>query len=404
MKSRWLGAALVAAGLGVGTVRAQSGYLPTPVGAARIPEPVPDCEPPPQMMPGPLSPYTLPAVNTDCNSLPAGHSSAFQCEEYAHHNECYFHVGAVGFEREKFGSMVMAVADPTGRETGIFPVGARPLIDLQDISQHMQWGVTATAGYMCGSGAIEVSALYVFQQNIGSRFAGSGRIDGFFVNPPPGFAGDRGLWLQADVMSNQQRSSLLSGEVNYRVSNVAFNDLELIVGARYIDFKDQLDNFTDDDGLTFPLANGRPDPRLQALYRTQTLNQMVGPQIGFEYDTILWKCTWPIVSGGFVGKAAYAVDLARTEHLLVRGDGFPGFDVRHNTINASSGIFEVGGFVEMHLTEKCRLRGGYNVIWLTGVKMAQDQIDFNLANPQGQDNRHGSVYFAGPTVELQFLF
>src|SRR5260370_31310074 len=123
MKSRWLGAALIAAGLGVGRLSAQSGSLPTPVGTARIPEPVPVSEPPPQMMPGPLSPYTLPAVNTDCTSLPAGHSSAFQCEEYAHHNEAYFHVGAVGLEREKYGHKVMAVADPTGIDTGIFPAG-----------------------------------------------------------------------------------------------------------------------------------------------------------------------------------------------------------------------------------------------------------------------------------------
>jgi hypothetical protein len=201
-------------------------------------------------------------------------------------------------------------------------------------------------------------------------------------------------------MSNQQRSSLLSGEVNYRMSNVAINDFDVILGARYINFKDRLDTFTDDDGLTFPAANGQPDPTRQALYRSQTLNQLVGAQIGVEYDTLLYKC----VSAGFIAKGAYAVDFARTEHLLVRGDGFPGFDVQRNTINPYAGIFEAGGFVEFHLTEKCRIRGGYNIIWLTGVKMAQDQVDFNLANPQGNDDRHGSVYFAGPTVELQLLF
>jgi hypothetical protein len=404
MKSRWLGAALIAAGLGVGTVSAQSGFMPTPVGSARIPEPVPVCEPPPQMMPGPLSPYTLPAVNTDCTTLPAGHSSAFQCEEFVRHNECYFSVGAVGLEREKYGRKLMANLDPVNLKNDIASPNATPFIDLHDINQHMQWGVTATAGYICGTEAIEVTALYIFQTNIGSRVAAPGQLDGFFFNPPLGFEGDNGLWLHADVMSNQQRSSLLSGEVNYRMSNIAINDFDLIVGARYIDFKDQLDNFTGDDDLTFPQRNGKPDPRRQALYRTQTLNQMVGAQIGVEYDTMVWTCSWPNVSAGFIAKGAYAVDFNRTEHLLVRGDGFPGFDVRHNTFNPASGIFEAGGFLELHFTERCRLRGGYNVIWLTGVSMAQDQVDFNLRNPQGNEDKHGSVYFAGPTIELQLLF
>ena len=403
MKSRWLGAVLMAAGLGVGRLSAQ-GYMPTPVGAARIPEPVPVCEPTPQMMPGPLSSYTLPAVQTDANSLPAGHSSAFQCEEYAHHDECYFHIGGVSLDRENFGHKLFAVADPTGIDTGIFPVGAPPLIDLHDTGSHAQWGVTATAGYIWGSEAIEVTALYLFQHTVGATVVDPGRIDSFFFNPPLGFEGDNGMWLQADRMTNDFTSTLLSGEVNYRLSDVALNDFDLILGARYVNFRDKFTNFTDDDGITFPLANGLPDPTRQALYRSQTLNQMVGPQIGVEYDTMIWKYCYPNISAGFTAKAAYAVDFARTEHSLVRGDGFPGFSVQNNTINASSGIFEAGGFVEVHVTEKCRLRGGYNIIWLTGVKLAQDQIDFNLANPQGNDDRHGNVYFAGPTLELQFLF
>ena len=69
-----------------------------------------------------------------------------------------------------------------------------------------------------------------------------------------------------------------------------------------------------------------------------------------------------------------------------------------------SQVYEVNAFLEAHLSDRIRLRAGYDLLWLVDIKVAQDQLDFNLANPQGQDNRHGNVYFQGPTVEFQLLF
>ena len=402
MKSRLLSVALLAAGLGVGTASGQQPpYLPTPVGAARIPEPIPISEPPPPMMQGPLNPYTLPSGPPDTLSLPAGHSSAFQCEEFVREKAVFLHVGPIALQRQRFGGEVLAVQDAIGLDTGIPTAAAVPVINMGDLSEHANWGLTATLGYIWDScSSLEVTGKYLFSATANSALASPGSLDGLFFNPPIGFEGNNGLWLQADIMGIQRTTELGTGEFNYRYTSPGLTEAELIVGVRYLYFKEQLNLFTDDDGLTFPLANGLPDPKRTATYGVETRNQLVGPQLGFEWDHLLYK----FVSFGVTAKGMWGVDFATTRHSLVRGDGFQGFDVQQNTTNYVAGMYEALAFVEFHATEKCRIRAGYDFMWLYGVKLGQDQIDFNLANPAGQDRRSGNVYFQGPTLELQFLF
>ena len=328
MKRRWLGAALLAAGVAAGTAHGQAPYMPTPVGAARIPEPYPITEPLPPMMPGPLNPYTLPPGPPDSLALPAGHSSAFQTENCAPEQAVFFHFGALALQREKLNSGVLAVQDPIGLDTGIIPAGAPPLIDFNGVDEHMQWGAGGTIGYLFnGSCAIEATGKYLFSGDASKLFVAPGQIDSFFVNPPLGFEGDNGLWLQADQQRVQLTTRLASGEVNYRYTSPGLNEAELILGVRYVDFKENLDITTDDDGILFPLNNGQPDPRRVANYEVVSQNRIVGPQIGFEYDHPM--CAY--VSFGMTAKAAVGVDFATTNHRLVRGDGFLGFDVQEGT-------------------------------------------------------------------------
>jgi len=404
MKSRWLGVALLAAGLGVGNAHGQSpeGYAPTPVGAARIPEPTPICQPLPPMMQGPLNPLTAPPGPPDCLSLPAGHSSAFQCEDYVRDNHCFLHLGAVGLQRQDMGHLGIAFLDTqsNGLDTGIVPRGLGPLVvDLHDVGEHMLWGLTATVGYFKENQGVELSGFWLpSDQRVTKTYFIPGSLDALFFNPLVGFEGDNGLWLQADLMSIQRQTNLGSAEFNYRYTDKAVTEAECTLGVRYIYFKERLNVFTDDD-FTIKNAFGQSDPIRQANYQTQAQNQLVGPQIGFEYGR-----AWKFLSAGITAKAAGAVDFTNIHHRLYRGDGFKGFDVQRNDINYQSQIYDGSAFVEFHFTEKCRLRGAYNMLWLVDITNAQDQFNFNLANPQGIYNRRGSVFFAGPSVEMEFLF
>ncbi len=120
----------------------------------------------------------------------------------------------------------------------------------------------ATIGYLWGTRPSRPARFYIGPANIGKIYATRGLIDGFFFNPPLGFEGDNGLWLQADSMEFQQSTALGSFEVNYRCSNPAVTNADLIIGIRYIDLMDQINILTDDDGLTFLPA----DPRRMAVY------------------------------------------------------------------------------------------------------------------------------------------
>ncbi len=107
---------------------------------------------------------------------------------------------------------------------------------------------------------------------------------------------------------------------------------------------------------------------------------------------------------GLTFKAAVGPNYANTDVRLFRGDGFFGFEGQRNTVQPVSEFLELNTFLEFHYTEKCRVKACYNVMWMAGVTMVQDQIDFNLEDHQGTDNRHGSVYWYGPSIEVEFLF
>ena len=65
--------------------------------------------------------------------------------------------------------------------------------------------------------AVEVSGFYIPYQGTTRTIADPGKLDLNFINPPVGFEGDNGLWLQADVVRVQELFSLINGEVNFRV-------------------------------------------------------------------------------------------------------------------------------------------------------------------------------------------
>src|SRR5262245_41285015 len=113
MFKKWMGAAVLLGWSG-GASFAPAQYLPSPVGAARIPAPVPlgGCnEPPPNLVPGPISPLAAPPGPPSDLSLPSEHTSAFQCEEFACHKHVFFHFGAQALQRNHLGHMITAYFD-----------------------------------------------------------------------------------------------------------------------------------------------------------------------------------------------------------------------------------------------------------------------------------------------------
>ncbi len=403
MRMRWTwGVALVAGLVGQGgTALAQ--YVPSPVGATRIPEPLP-CNPGPQpnLIPGPISPLAAPPGPGDQFSLTNQHSSAFQCETFPAEQAAYFHIGSQALIRgDRLGKGALAVLDPQNLDTGDAPPpGSQVLQRYKDISQNMNVGVRATVGYLFNdSDSIELTGFYIDANYNSIETNIAGQVDAFFHNAPLGFEGDNGLFLQADRLHTTFTQRIASGELNYRHCNKALTDVEVLFGVRYLDQRESLNIFTGDDDLTAIGVNGQNDPTLAATYLVETHNRIIAPQFGIEYA----KGFTHFVTFGLNAKAALGVNLVEVTTKLNRNDGFVGFQ-NHRDEYSFGQVYDVGATIDFHLLERAKLRFGYTAMWLVGVATATDNLDFNLANPAGRKSNYGSMFYHGPMVELQFLF
>jgi hypothetical protein len=387
MKKWFFGVALLVSWLNqTGTAAAQ--HIPTPYGAARIPEPVP-C-PTPNLIEGPIGPLGAPPGPPLGVDLPADHSSAFQCEEYVRDEHFFAHFGAVALMRQKLGHFTTAIQDPLTSDTGVFPPEGGPAIQtLNELGVNFQYGPRATFGYLWQNHAIELTGFWLSASRKSAEVEMEGRVDLPFVNTPAGFS-DNNLFVQIDRVNTEYRTSLGSAELNYRYTDAAVAEAELILGVRFIDHYESIRIFAGDDD----------DDSDQASYQIQTRNRIVAPQVGFEWGTPFT----PWLRLGLNGKAALGVNFAEVRTTLVRDDGTVGFNqARHSTIPLAQ-VYDMGAFVDVKILERMRLRLGYNAMFLVNVAVAEDNINFNLENPTARVNNHGSIFYHGPMVELQFLF
>src|SRR5262249_4942030 len=140
-----------------------------------------------------------------------------------------------------------------------------------------------------------------------------------------------------------------------------------------------------------------------ANYRVETRNYIVAPQLGIEYGWCPFGECLPGVALGFTAKGAWGVNFIEYRNRLTRGDGIQAFNTSNNA-TAFAHLYEVGGWLDIALLEKLRLRGGYQAIWLLNIANVQDQVDLNFANVEGPRKSTGDIFLHGPFLELQFLF
>jgi hypothetical protein len=372
-----------------------------------MPEPVP-CGTTGSMMPGPLPPVLAPAGPPDELSLPANHLSAFTCP-CPQHDNIYVHVGGVAYQRQRLGNLSAAYLDPNvrGLDTGLVP--PRPnitnsLLDFDDITPNMAWGAKAALGYITGDYVVELSGYYIPQTSSSREAAQSGRMNSFFINPPLGFEGNNNLWLQADRMIITQQTTLGNGELNVRYSNRSIGGFEPILGIRYLDLQERFSFYTGDDDVFFRDINSDPDKNRQATYSVRMHNHIVAPQLGAElqypFVNIPPKGHWVF---GLFAKGAWGINFWDRNFLLRRGDDFVGIDDKESEIQFTH-LYELGTFIDFYAFERVRVRAGYNVMWVVNVPEAVDQLNFDLSNLNLPPNERGSIFFHGPSVEMQILF
>lgn len=400
------GVALLAASLVLGAGPAAQ-YQPTPLGAARMPEPTPVApsqalSQTPSLIPGPITPLDAPPGPPATLSLPSNHTGAFQSVDWPSEQNFYAHVGALMLKRQDIGSFAIGTYGSGVLDTGAAPLaGAPTVVNFQDQVPHGGWGVTSTLGYLFDDSAIELSGFWTESSRRTEQAAAQGQINMPFFNAPLGFEGDNGMWLQADRLQTKIYSRLWSLGVDYRYANIAVTELELLMGIRYYDQTDGLRVFTDDDGLTNVDLAGNADPTRMATYRVLARNRFIAPELGFEYHHGVLK--W--LSVGINAKGAWGGNFAQVNYSLRRGDGLLGLDATKSDL-VFSHAYSMNMFFELHVLERLKVRTGYNLMWLCQWATAPANFTYDLSAPTTTPdfNHDGSIFYHGPQIEVQFLF
>ncbi len=179
--------------------------------------------------------------------------------------------------------------------------------------------------------------------------------------------------------------------------NLYCRTFEWFVGFRYFNLREHL-QIVGNRPQTTPTDPGLED---YSVYDVRTSNNLYGPQVGARVRRWGRKLGWEAT-----GKAGiFGSDTQQEQYIW----DFPGqptpFEIRPLTSASDDGVAFVG---ELNLTgiyrlnETWNLRAGYNLIWITGVALAPDQLDFSTTLPAGnQISSSGGVLLHGVSCGLE---
>jgi hypothetical protein len=401
----WTGLTILTLGLAV-TARAQGPSMPGQHAPDVLPEPAPTYDVAPAIAP------TEPGPQPDSFNALLGNTPNAWDPPDDHHwpPACYAYLGYMGLQRQRLGNGPVAFFDTSsgGVHTGVVPTTPGPrALDFQDLDPNLLNGVCGTIGYYNGCHAFEVSGFYTGQSTSNQTVAAQGRLDGLFnvggsfTSFPLGFEGDNGMWLQSDLMRIRLQTAVGSAEANFRSwpgTGGSASTFSWSLGVRYLDIYERLGVFSGDADLTIVGANGLPNPILQANYNVTAHNHIIAPQLGFEWSTPI--CCW--LAFTMTGKGAWGANFLDVEAVLQRGDGLIGLTAQHDRTIFSQ-LYELGFNLDFRVSDRVKIRAGYDLLWAVDVGAAVDQVSFDLSNPL-RTNNHGSIFYAGPMAEFQFLF
>jgi Putative beta barrel porin-7 (BBP7) len=297
------------------------------------------------------------------------------------------------------------------------------LLSTSDLDFDFDPGLRATVGMrLCGGRALEFSYFGLFQGNAsavavkpdenafltfpgnlaGNVFVNMNRtqvnysswVHSFEVNLPCccGCCDESGCTEVRDECGcTERRDDCGSGTVrdNCGRGTVRCHSFEWFGGFRYLNIGEEL-NISAQRIVAGEVEEGA--------YNIRTANHLYGGQLGARLrrwgDRFGWEAT---------GKAGiFGNDAQQTQSVT----DFPNFPLRP-TVSSSSGEVAFVGEINLsalyRLTNVWNLRAGYNVLWIEGLALAPDQLDFNFASSPSGNQLHdgGGMFLHGVNLGLE---
>jgi hypothetical protein len=287
-----------------------------------------------------------------------------------------------------------------GQPIVVDPNAGTTLLSTSDLDSFFNPGLQATVGIgLCGGRAVEFDYFGLFG---GNASAVAIRPDAnAFLTFPGNLAGN--VFVDMDRVELDYSSQLHSFAVNFLCccgccdqcldscgcSVARSQAFTWFAGFRYLSLDEDLDIAAQ------RTVGGAVE---DGTYNLRTSNDLYGAQLGARLRRTRGRFGWDATGyGGIFGS-----DAQQTQSVT----DFPNFPLRPTVSSSKTGVAFVGGAnlsALYLLTDIWNLRAGYNVIWIEGVALAPDQLDFNFAAADGGGrlNNGGGLFLHGVNVGLE---
>jgi hypothetical protein len=171
--------------------------------------------------------------------------------------------------------------------------------------------------------------------------------------------------------------------------DVRCRSLEWFAGFRYLNVGEEL-NITAQRTVSDRVEEGT--------YNIRTANQLYGAQLGARLRR--WGCRFGWEATGKAGIFGY--EAQETQSVT----DFPNVALRPTVSGSGGGVAFVGEInlsALYRLTDVWNLRAGYNLMWIEGLALAPDQLDFNFGTSPSGNQLHngGGMFLHGVNVGLE---
>jgi hypothetical protein len=198
----------------------------------------------------------------------------------------------------------------------------------------------------------------------------------------------------ATIVTAFYSSEVHNVELNYTV-DYCCSAVTPLLGLRYFNLNEDFNLQVTDDVLSSTTQNETSD------YQISTENHLLGAQIGGLLDRRVTDC----FSWYFVAKAGAYVNMARQSTYMRDVGNTVVLRDFTNHEDEFAFIGELGLFCSYQFSPRLALTAGYQVIWVDGLALAPEQLDFNTRPESGSALRHnGGLLFDGARVGLRVLF
>ncbi len=288
----------------------------------------------------------------------------------------------------------------TGQPIVVDPNTGTTFMSTSDLTNIFNPGLRATVGMrLCGSRALEFDYFGLFQ---GTASAVAVKPDPFaFLIFPDNFFGN--VFVDMDRVEANYSSGLQSFAVSFPCccgcceecddecgcSEVYCRSFEWFGGFRYINLGERLDIAAQ------RIVGGGLE---EGSYNIRTANNLYGGQLGARIRR---------TRGRFGYEATGAVGLfGNSAQQSQSVTDFPDFPIRPTVSSSRSGVAFVGDFNLSglyRLSEIWNLKAGYTVLWIEGLALAPDQLDFDFAASPSGDQLHngGGLLLHGVNIGLE---